>query len=136
MIKQAEWLATQRVIGIGSIDQVHSAAIVLIETDGRRVRVLETQGVRLMASQRRSTAHRTLALADYLLQFMGNLTLQPFALDVVGLAASVAGQCDAALLSRHIDVAVMMPCDVADPRDAAYAAQIAAYLAACNQPQG
>jgi hypothetical protein len=136
MTVQSNWLATQRVIGIGSNDRMHSATIVLLETDGRRIRLLETQVVRLMASQRRSTAHSTLALADDLLQFMGNLTLQPFALDVIGLSASMVGRCDAVLLSRHIDVAVMMPCDVADPPDAAYAAQIAAYLAACNRPQG
>jgi hypothetical protein len=139
-----DWSATKRTIGIGGGDRLRSATLVLIETDGRRVRSLETQVVPLATESLHdvgTTASRLdleldLKLSKSVLQFMGNLTLQPFSIDVIGLTCRVAAICDVSALARHTGVEVVAPCDVNDPKDPAYAAAIAAYLAACNQPWG
>jgi hypothetical protein len=126
------WLGTLRVIGIASDDGLRTVTLALVETDGRRVRSLETKVATISPNRHGSLNGRTEALAEIVLQFMGNLVLQPFSIDVIGLSASITTECRSAMLARLTYVAVVSPCDLADPDNTEFAACIAAYLAACN----
>jgi hypothetical protein len=125
---------TFRVIGIASGDALRSVTLVLMESDGdNRIRRLETRVVPLEHTPGTTTGTTaTSAVAEIVLQFIGNLVLQPFAVDALGLSQCIAWRCDAATLAVLTDVDVRAPYDLADPTDVTYAAEIAAYLAACN----
>ena len=120
-----EPVGTLRVIGIASGGMTGDVTLVLVETDGEtRIRRLETRVVALSIAPS--------ALAEAVLQFIGNLVLQPFAVDAIGLSYRCASSVDAGALALGCHVDVATPCDLNDPDDPVEAAAIAAYLAARN----
>jgi hypothetical protein len=126
-----EPIGTLRVIGIAANGAVGRVTLVLVETDGlKRVRLLETHTVTLATAAGASTVERSRNIAEAVLQFIGNLVLQPFAVDAIGLSGACAERCDVQALAHACHVAVLTPCDATDPRDPEAAAAVAAYLAA------
>jgi hypothetical protein len=124
---------TLRAIGIASKAGTQGVTLVLIETDGaQRIRRLESRHMFGTVRSRPTPADRARALADIVLQFMGNLVLQPFAVDVIGLSDHASRWCDDRVLAEATGVAVLMPCDLYDVPDRECAAATAAYLACCN----
>jgi hypothetical protein len=128
-----EALGTLRVIGIAPADAMREVTLVLVETDGdQRIRRLETRAVALDFATNALPATRSRALVGSVMQFIGNLVLQPFAVDAIGISNDCAQLCDANVLAAGTHVAVATPCDVHDPSRPEAAAAIAAYLAARN----
>lgn len=124
-----EPVGTLRVIGIASDVATGDVTLVLVETDGEhRIRRLETRVVALNIAPSAGSG----VLADAVLQFIGNLVLQPFAVDAIGLSNRCASSVDSGALALGCHVDVATPCDLNDPDDPIEAAATAAYLAARN----
>jgi hypothetical protein len=94
---------THRVIGAVIVAAGRALDLALIESDGGRLlRRIETERVPLRAG-----ADRLEAIALALEAFMGDRALQPFAVDLIGLAGHEAPDLRARLADR-VDVAVVV----------------------------
>jgi hypothetical protein len=97
--------ATQRLIGVEHAENGKSVTIAMIETDGHgRIRRFQSSVTPLRAIDRSANVARVIELVT---AYLGDLALQPFAIDRVGVRGPAAAQI-ADALSLHLDLACVV----------------------------
>jgi hypothetical protein len=97
--------STQRLIGVQHADNGRSVAIAMVETDGiARIRRFHASVTPLRSRDAIADIAR---IVELVAEYLGNLMLQPFAIDRVGVMGPAAHQIGDAL-ALHLDLDVLI----------------------------